>query len=36
VGSAMVLRAGQASLAYGGFTMAVVLCLWLLWSMWRG
>src|SRR5262249_16865794 len=36
VSSAMILRVGPVSLAYGGFGMAVILCLWLLWAMWRG
>jgi ubiquinone biosynthesis protein len=36
VGSAMILRVGPSSLAYGGFSIALVLSLWLLWAMWRG
>lgn len=35
VSSAMVLRVGPASLAYGGFSIGLILGLWLLWSMSR-
>jgi ubiquinone biosynthesis protein len=36
VGSALVLRAGPSSLAYGGFATALVLSLWLVWTIFRG
>ena len=35
VGSALVLYAGHPSLGYGGFASALVLCLWLVWNMFR-
>ena len=35
VGSAMILRVGPSSLAYGGFSIGLVLALWLVWSMSR-
>jgi len=35
VASSLLFRAGQATLAYTGFTSAFVLCLWLLWNMSR-
>jgi ubiquinone biosynthesis protein len=35
VASALVLRVGSFSLAYGGFSVAFVLLLWLLWNMSR-
>lgn len=36
VGSALVLRVGSLGLSYGGFSVAFVLLLWLLWNMTRG
>ncbi|WP_406696050.1 AarF/ABC1/UbiB kinase family protein [Singulisphaera sp. Ch08] len=35
VGSAMVFRGGSTSLAYGGFSIGLVLGLWLVWAMSR-
>lgn len=35
VGSSMILRVGPASLAYGGFTIALLLGIWLLWALTR-
>jgi ubiquinone biosynthesis protein len=35
VASSIVLRVGSHSLAYAGFSGALVLCLWLLWNMSR-
>ncbi len=35
VGSSLVLRAGAAPLAYGGFGIAAVLMLWLVWNLFR-
>jgi ubiquinone biosynthesis protein len=35
VGSSVVLRAGAAPLAYGGFGIAAVLMLWLSWNLFR-
>lgn len=35
VASALVLRAGSNSLAYGGFILSLVLLVWLLWNMSR-
>lgn len=35
VGSAMVFRVGSTSLAYAGFSIGLVLGLWLVWSMSR-
>lgn len=35
VSSAMILRVGSASLAYSGFSIGLVLSLWLIWSMSR-
>lgn len=35
VGSALVLRGGSSSLAYAGFTTAMIVSLWLLWNMFR-
>jgi ubiquinone biosynthesis protein len=35
VASALVLRVGSFSLAYGGFSVAVILLVWLFWNMTR-
>lgn len=35
VGSAMILHAGSVTLAYSGFSIGLVLSLWLVWSMSR-
>jgi ubiquinone biosynthesis protein len=35
VASALVLRAGSTSLAYGGFAISFVLLQWLFWNMSR-
>jgi len=35
VASSLVLRVGASSLAYAGFSLAAILCLWLIWNMSR-
>jgi len=35
VASSLMFRAGGATVAYAGFTTAIVLCLWLIWNMSR-
>ncbi len=35
VGSSMILNAGSVTLAYSGFSIGLVLSLWLVWAMSR-
>ena len=35
VASSLVFRVGAATLAYAGFALALILCLWLVWNMSR-